>query len=301
MKNDPKPELKKRDLAKCESCARKTIFAGILANLFLAAFKLFVGFMGRSRALIGSGLCNLSDVLSSIVVIIGVKYSRKPADSRYPYGYGKIEFIAQVVMSLLMIVGTLALILSSFIVIAKRLFVVQHAVVFFVAILSAVISAFIYKFSACGGTELNSPSLKAHAEHNKIDVISSLLVAIGVVMTHMGLHWVDPVIAIFEAAHVLHASVHIFQGGLKGMVDRNLPEEYLNNIREMVKSVKGIVAVKQVRARQTGRQVVLDISMQMDPNLSVLEAKRLNQTVRAYLRSEDRYIGHISIQDIPAE
>ncbi|MBF0123280.1 MAG: cation transporter [Candidatus Omnitrophica bacterium] len=295
-----KPDSKPKNLAKCESCARKTILAGIVANLFLAAFKLFVGFMGRSRALIGSGLCNLSDVFSSIVVIIGVKYSKKAADGRYPYGYGKIEFVAQVVMSVFMILGTLALILSSFIVIAKRIFIIQHVVVFFVAILSAVISAFIYKFSHCGGEELNSPSLKAHAEHNKIDVISSLLVAIGVVVTHMGLHWVDPVIAIFEAAHVLHASVGILQNGLKGMVDRNLPEEYLSKIRDLVLSVKGIHSVRKIRARQTGRQIVLDLSMQIDPNISVLEAKRINQTVRAFLRSEDKHIGHISIEDVPA-
>ena len=294
-----KAEPKVKNLAKCESCARKTIFAGILANVFLAAFKLFVGFMGRSRALIGSGLCNLSDVVSSIVVIIGVKYSRKPADGRYPYGYGKVEFICQVVMSVLMILGTVALILSSFIVIAKRIFVVQHVVVFFVAILSAVISAFIYKFSHCGGEELNSPSLKAHAEHNKIDVISSLLVAIGVVVTHMGLHWVDPVIAIFECAHVLHASVGILQNGLKGMVDRNLPDEYLDKIKGLVQSVKGVNAVKHVRARQTGRQIVLDIAMQMDPDITVVEAKRINQSVRAFLRTEDKHIGHISIVDVP--
>src|SRR3989304_1621399 len=154
---------------KCEACARKTILLGLLANLFLAAFKLFVGFLGRSRALIGSGFCNFT----------GIKYSKKPADHRYPYGYGKIEFIAQVIMSATMILGTVALIFSSFIVIAKRILIVQHMVVFFVAILSAVINGLLYKFAHCGGKELNSPALKAHAEHNKIDVISSLLVAVG--------------------------------------------------------------------------------------------------------------------------
>ncbi|MBF0386927.1 MAG: cation transporter [Candidatus Omnitrophica bacterium] len=296
-----RPEPKKKSSEKCEGCARKTIFAGILANLFLAAFKLFVGFMGRSRALIGSGLCNLSDVFSSIVVIIGVKYSKKPADHRYPYGYGKIEFIAQVVMSVIMILGTLALILSSFIVIAKRTFVVQHSVVFFVAILSAVISAFIYKFSRCSGEELNSPSLKAHAEHNKIDVISSLLVAIGVVVTRMGLHWVDPAIAIFECVHVLHASFGILKSGLKGIMDTNLPEDYLEKLRRSIVTIKGIVRIKHVRARQTGRQIVLDIGLQLSPEISVLEAKHINQSVRALLRSEDKYIGNIFIQDVPAD
>ncbi|MBF0486454.1 MAG: cation transporter, partial [Candidatus Omnitrophica bacterium] len=103
-----------KDPKKCEACARKTILWGILANVFLAAFKLFVGFLGRSRALIGSGMCNLSDVGASIVVILGVRYSKKAADEKYPYGYGKIEFIAQVGLSVLMILGTIALILSSF-------------------------------------------------------------------------------------------------------------------------------------------------------------------------------------------
>ena len=90
----------------------KTIAWGLLANTFLAAFKLFVGFLGRSRALIGSGLCNLSDVTSSIAVIIGVRYTKKPANARYPYGYGKVEFITQVLISCFMILGTLALIYS---------------------------------------------------------------------------------------------------------------------------------------------------------------------------------------------
>lgn len=286
---------------KCESCARKTILMGLVANLFLAAFKLFVGFLGRSRALIGSGLCNLSDISSSVVVIIGVKYSKKRADYRYPYGYGKIEFIAQVIMSAIMILGTIVLIFSSFIVIAKRILVVQHMVVFFVAILSATINGLIYKFAHCGGKELNSPALKAHAEHNKIDVISSLLVAVGVIVTRKGMHWVDPAIAIFECAHVLHGSFVILKEGLKGIMDTNLPVEYLGKIKNRILKVQGVSRVNQVRGRQSGRQIVLDIIMQLNPDISVLEAKKINQSVKAYLRSEDKHIGNIAIQVVPAE
>ncbi|MBF0479893.1 MAG: cation transporter [Candidatus Omnitrophica bacterium] len=286
---------------KCEACARNTILAGILANFFLAIFKLFVGFLGRSRALIGSGLCNLSDVGSSFVVIIGIKFSKKQADNRYPYGYGKIEFIAQVVMSVTMILGTVALILSSFIVIAKRTLVIQHMVVFFVAILSAIINALIFKFSHCGGKELNSPSLKAHAEHNKIDVISSLLVAVGVIVTRKGMHWVDPAIAIFECAHVLHGSLGILKEGLRGIMDTNLPGGYLENVKTTVLRVKGVNKVTQVRGRQSGRQIVLNIIMQLNPDITVLEAKKINASVKAYLRGEDKHIGNISIQVTPAE
>ena len=290
-----------KNLKKCEDCMGKTIAWGLLANFFLAGFKLFVGFLGRSRALIGSGLCNLSDTTSSIAVIIGVRYSKKQANERYPYGYGKVEFITQVLISCFMILGTLALIYSSFITIAKRVFVVPHMVVFFVAILSAIINALLYKFSHCGAEELNSPVLKAHAEHNKIDVISSLLVAIGVLVARKGMHWVDPAIAIFECAHVIHASVVILLDGLKGTMDMNMPENFREEIKGQILKVEGVSDVKKVLARQTGRQIVLDIVLQLDPQLSVLQAKVINQKIKSLLRGVNKYIGHIALQVVPAE
>jgi cation diffusion facilitator family transporter len=235
------------------------------------------------------------------VAIIGVRYSKKPANKRYPYGYGKVEFIAQFVTSLLMIMGTVALILSSFFVIAKRVLIIPHLVVFFTAVLSAVVDGLIFKFAHCGAHELNSPVLKAHAEHNKIDVISSLLVAIGVILARQGMHWVDPVIAIFECLHVIHGSIVILIDGLKGMMDTNLPESYIEKIKGRILEVSGVHNVDRVLARQAGRQVLLDVTMQLDPDLSVLEAKKINQEVKSYLRSTERYIGKIAIQVVPAE
>jgi len=290
-----------KDLKKCESCMTKSIAWGLLANTFLAAFKLFVGFLGRSRALIGSGLCNLSDVTSSIAVIIGVRYTKKPANSRYPYGYGKVEFITQVLISCFMILGTLALIYSSFITIAKRVFVVPHMVVFFVAILSAIINALLYKFSHCGAKELNSPVLRAHAEHNKIDVVSSLLVAIGVLVARKGMHWVDPAIAIFECAHVIHASIIILIDGLKGSMDTNMPESFREEIKEHILSVDGVSNVNAVRARQTGRHIVLDVVLELNPELNVLQAKVINQKIKSLLRGVNKYIGHVALQVVPTE
>jgi cation diffusion facilitator family transporter len=289
-----------KNTAKCEACARKTSLIGLAVNLLLAAFKLTVGFLGRSRALVGSGLCNLSDISSAIVVIIGVRYSKRPPTKRYPYGYGKVEFIAQFVMSLLMILGTVALILSSFIIIAKRVIIVPHLVVFFTAVLSAIINGLIYKFAHCGFRQLNSPVLKAHAEHNKIDVISSLLVAVGVIVARQGMHWVDPLIAILESIHIIHGSIVILNDGMKGVMDTSLPDDYAAGIKRYILGVGGVRRVNRVRARQAGRYVLLDIVMQLDAGLNMLEAKRINQSVKASLRSRDRYIRDIVIQVIPA-
>lgn len=289
-----------KNAAKCDACARKTSIIGLFVNFLLAAFKLFVGFLGRSRALVGSGLCNLSDITSAIVVIIGVRYSKKHPNRRYPYGYGKVEFIAQFVMSLMMILGTVALVLSSFIVIAKRVIIIPHLVVFFTAVMSAIINGLIYKFAHCGARELNSPVLRAHAEHNKIDVISSLLVAVGVIVARQGMHWVDPLIAILESIHIIHGSINILQEGLKGIMDTNLTDEYTEEIKRHILTVDGVRQVSQVRARQAGRYILLDIMMHLDADINVLESKRISQRVKAYLRSVDKYIRNIVIQVVPA-
>jgi cation diffusion facilitator family transporter len=292
---------KTKNTAKCEACARNTSIIGLLVNFLLAVFKLFIGFLGRSRALVGSGLCNLSDVTSALVVIIGVKLSRRPPNRRYPYGYGKVEFIAQVAMSLIMILGTVALVCSSFIVIAKRVIVIPHLVVFFTAVMSAIVNGLVYKFAHCGARELNSPVLKAHAEHNKIDVISSLLVAVGVIVARQGLNWVDPLIAILECMHIIFGSVPILQEGVRGVMDTSLTDDYAEEIKQQILKVNGVRQVDRVMARQAGRYVLLDIIMRLDADLHVREAKQINQRIKAHLRSVDKYIRDIVIQVVPAE
>lgn len=285
----------------CKTCSNRTSVIGLVGNIFLAAFKLIVGYLGQSRALVGSGMCTLSDVFSTILVYLGTKYSSKEPNSRYPFGYGKIESLAQIGVSLFMIIGNLVLLFGSFVIIAKRTIVVSDWIVFWTSIFCAVFNFLIYQFTSCGARELNSPALKSDAEHNKIDVASSLLVAVGVVATHIGIIWADPVIAIFEFAHVIHGSWFILLDGIKGAMDTSLPKNYLNEVRQTVLAVENIQDVKKVLARQCGEKTLLFISIILDPDLTVLESKHIVQMLRKKLRTKDRYLGHISVQVIPAE
>ncbi len=289
-----------KNAKKCTRCAKITSFAGLIAGIFLAAIKLTMGYLGKSRALIASGMCNLSDISSAIAVFLGVKYSNRRSNKKYQYGYGKLEFVVQVGISMLMILGNIALVFSSFVVIAKRAIVLPHLIVFFIAIISAIINGLIYKFANCGGKELNSPALRAHAEHNKIDVASSLLVAIGVLATRVGLHWADPVIAIFEAGHVIHGSWIIFWDGFKGLMDTGMPDGYMEDIREWVGEMENIKQVTIARARHSGNKVFLELGIKLNPNISVLESKHVVQTLKDHLRKKDRHLGNIFVQIFPS-
>lgn len=289
------------DINKCTRCSKITSLIGIAAGIFLAMFKLFIGFAGRSRALIASGMCNIGDVSSAIAVLIGIKYSNKPHNNRYQYGYGKVEFVVQIAISASMFIGTIILVASSFLVIFKKSSAVPGMVVFFAAIASAIANGLIYKYAKCGAKQLNSPAIMAHARHNKIDVIGSLLVALGVLGARIGLHWADPLVAIFECFEIVHGSWVIFWIGIKGLLDTSVPAEYKESISKRVLEVEKILRVSMIRARQSGRSILLDIAIEIDSEASVLMSKKIVQSLRAHLRKNDRHLGSISVQVMPAK
>ncbi len=288
-----------QDTKRCEKCSTKIGWVSLLVGVAGATVKIIVGVLGRSRALIGSGLCNLSDISSALAVLYGTGLSGKAASTRYQYGFGKLEFIAQVSVGGLMILGTVVMMMSSLIDIGKHTVEMPHMFVFFVAIFSAFANGLVYKYSHCAAKQLNSPALRADAEHNKVDVVSAVLVAIGVMATRAGLYWADPLIAVFEGVHVIHASVVIFWDGFKGLMDTSVPRDYTENIRAKVSRLEEVKKVSSVRARPAGPKIFVDLAVEVDPGLSILESKKLVLYLKRLLRAEDRHVGSVSVQVLP--
>jgi divalent metal cation (Fe/Co/Zn/Cd) transporter len=83
-------------------------------------------------------------------------------------------------------------------------------------------------------------------------------------------------------------------------MDTSVPQEYISEIGKKTSQLARIEKVTNIRARQSGQKIFLDIAIQLDPNLSVFESKRITQALRAHLRKEDRYIGDIFVKVIPA-
>jgi len=286
-------------IEKCESCSTRISWLSLIVGFVLAAIKLVVGYLGRSRALIGSGMCNLSDITSALAVIFGTAIAWKPANPRYQYGLGKLEFIVQISMSGLMIAGTLVVIFSSFLDIGQRVIVIPHMFVFFVAVFSGIANGIVYKYAFCAARQLNSPAMKAVAEHNKVDVASAALVAVGVLATRAGLYWADPLIAIFECAQVIHASWVIFWDGFKGLMDTSVSDDYIQRIRKKVGEVREVKKVALVQARASGPKIFVDVAVEVDPGLTVLDSKKLVLYLKYLLRHEDRHVGNVFVQVLP--
>lgn len=264
----------------CEKCGKSIGWVGFWATLGLGFFKLYIGIISGSHALIASAFCSLTDIASAISIIASSRITRKPDNKNYPYGYGKIEFIVTMMVSLFILLSTFLLFISSFSVILRKVHIIPKWIAFFAAIISGVISLIKYNFAKCVGRELHSPAVQAHADHNKTDAVTSVFVAAGIVFARFGLGFLDPLIAVFEAVHVFASSGAVFARGARGLLDNSVSKAELLKIENAAQAVEGVRDVGRIRARQSGQDIFVDISVALRNNINVAEAGSIKNNIR---------------------
>ncbi len=264
----------------CKKCSKRVGWIGLWTTLSLGLFKLYIGIISGSRALVASAFCSLTDVASAISIIASTNISKKPVNSKYPYGYGKIEFVVTMMVSFCIVLSTLFLFASSFLLIIRKVHITPRMIAFFAAIISSVLSWIKYRFSRCVAHELNSPAIQAHAAHNKTDSITAAFVAFGILFARLGLGFLDPLIAVFEAMHVLFSSGEVFLRGARGLLDMALPHDKLLKIENASREIAGVKSVEKIRARQSGQDIFIDISVILQNDMDVAEASFLKQKIR---------------------
>lgn len=264
----------------CQACGQKVGWIGFYTTLGLGLFKLYVSLISGSRALMASAFCSLTDVASAISIITSTNITRRPRSSKYPYGYGKVEFVVTMMVSLSILISALLLFMSSFYLIVKNVHIAPRWVAFFAAIISSILSWMKYRYARCVARELNSPAIQAHADHNKTDGITAVFVAFGILFARMGFGFLDPLIAILETIHVLFATGEVFIRGARGLLDNSVSHDKLLKIENASRRIDGIKNIADLRARQSGQDIFVDICVVLKEDISVAQASSLKHQVR---------------------
>ncbi|KWT94831.1 magnetosome biogenesis CDF transporter MamM [Candidatus Magnetominusculus xianensis] len=253
--------------AQCYSCERKASGIAVASNLLLAVFKLVVGIISGSKAVIGDSLYSFKDFMTSLVVLIGVKISGKPADDDHHYGHGKIEFVAIFLISLLIIIGTLFLFIHS----VKDVWGAFHGTVQppkFIAFWAAVVSVIAnYKLSSylhCVGQRRGSPAMLANAKHNHSDAVSSAFVAVAIVLTRFGFYSADPLVAVIETLDLIRLSSSMLNDSLKGIMDSSINPAVIRQMNHFAGLVPGVKRVASINARKVGQGIWVEIVIKVD-------------------------------------
>ena len=257
----------------------------IIAYLCLSSLKLFIGSIANSEALRADGLNNVTDIIASIAILIGLRFSQKPADHDHPYGHWKAETVASLVASFIMAavgIQVLSTAISS-IFIGKQ--ESPDLISAWTGIFSAVIMYFVYRYNRNLGRKINSQAVMAAAKDNLSDAWVSIGAAIGIIGSQFHLPWLDSVTAVIVGLLICKTAWDIFRDATHQLTD-GFDEEMVESYKVTALTVAGVNCVKDVRARSYGNNYVVDMVILVSPHLDIQEAHDISTEVEHILKSE---------------
>ena len=284
-----------------EQTAIRTTYFSIIGNTSLALIKGLAGFFGNSYALIADAIESTTDIFSSLLVLFGLKYAKRPADENHPYGHGKIEqLITFLVVAFLVTSATIIAYVSiQNIQTPHKIPKPWTLIVLGCIILWKEIS---YRIVLKKSRETNSSSLKADAWHHRSDAITSIMAFIGISIALIfgkGYETADDWAALFASAFILYNSYLIFRPALGEIMDEHLYDDLLEEIREESIKVKGVVGTEKCFIRKAGMKYHVDLHAIVDGEISVKEGHDIAHNLKDFLRNEIPNLGHVLIHIEP--
>ena len=282
---------------------RKVTLVGMIINIFLSLAQLVGGFFTHSEALIADGIHTLSDLASDVVVLIAAKLASKDADDDHPYGHGRFETVATVILGLALASVAVGIAMNAF----TRLMNPDHllqpqplALLF--AALAIVSKEGLYHYTMSVAKKIDSKMLQANAWHHRSDAISSIMVAIGVAgSVFFKIPWLDAAAAILVALMIFYMGVRLILDSTMELVDTALEPEKTEEIRAFISSVEGVEHTHMLRTRKMGNNILADVHIQVNSYLSVSEGHYIAESVIQKLRRKFPEMHDITVHIDPED
>ena len=260
---------------------RRVTAAGMAVNILVAALKGVGGLFCSSQALIADAVHSLSDLVTDLAVILGVRYWIAPADTEHPYGHGKIQALVTLFIALALALVAWELGQHAVKSLLSRSFQIPGPVASICALFSVVVKEALYQWTKRVARRVKSPALEANAWHHRSDAISSIPVAIAVIVAYVcpAFAWLDPVGAILVAFFILYVSWEIAHPALQELIDAGIDDKSAQ-VAAIAEKIPGVEAVHQARARRYGGAFQADLHVQVSSELSIGEAHALGHDVK---------------------
>lgn len=268
--------------AKNLKSAERGALIGISAYILLSIGKLTLGNLLHSAALKADGVNNLSDIIANLVVLIGLRLARQPADTDHKFGHWKIEDIASLITSFLMFAVGFDLLWETIQSIISQDTTTVDPLGALVGILSALIMFAVYGYNTRLAKQVNSKALKAAAKDNLSDALVSLGTSLAIVAAAFRFPIVDKIAAIIITLLILRTAYGIFMESFFTLSD-GFDDSQLDKYREDILKLPKITAVKSIRGRTYGSNIYLDLVLEMHPDLSVLQSHDITEQVENLL------------------
>ena len=276
---------------------------GLVINVVLAAVKIVAGVVGHAYVLIADGMESAIDVAGSIVIWGGLTVAARPPDRTHPYGHGKAEPIAALVVAICVLAAAIGLAIES----VREILMPHHGPApFTLAILVAVIviKEFLFRYVNRIGRDLESTAVQTDAWHHRSDALTSGAAFMGISVALIGgERWqsADDWAALFACAVIAANGVRLALPAFQEIMDTAPGGKIVRSIRTVASSVPGVVEVEKCHARKMGLDYYVDLHVGVDGNISVHEGHEIAHRVKSAIQQSDSRVADVLVHIEPAK
>lgn len=274
---------------------------GIVVNIILAATKGVAGVVGNSYALIADAVESTLDIFSSLVVWGGLRVAAIPPDEKHPYGHGKAEPLAALMVALGLMAAAVLLAVGS----VREIFVPHHAPAPFtllVLVVVVVVKELLFRFVIKTGEDVHSTVVKADAWHHRSDALTSIAAFIGISISIVGGHGyeaADDWAALAASGIILYNAYRLFRPALDEIMDATPSAEIEAEIRRVAMNVDGVLGLDKCKIRKMGFDYYVDLHVVVDGQISVQRGHWIAHTVKDVVRLSNPNIADVIIHVEP--
>ena len=282
--------------------AIRTSYFSIAGNTGLAVVKGIAGVLGNSYALIADAIESTTDIFSSLLVLLGLRYARRPADDNHPYGHGRIEPLITFLVVAFLVFSATVIAFESIHHIQTPHEVPERwtLIVLGVIILWKELS---YRYVLKRGKESGSSSLQADAWHHRSDAITSVTAFIGIsiaLLAGPGYESADDWAALLASAFILYNAYLIFRPALSEIMDEHMYDDLIADVRRTALEVEGVGGTEKCFVRKSGMLYFIDLHALVDGELSVREGHDIAHRLQDHLKEALPNLGQVLVHIEPA-
>ena len=273
----------------------RTLLVSIIVNMALVISKLIIGFLGSSRALIANGIHSLTDMITDIIAIVGNNLSRKPADTRHPYGYGQIEYVTNIIMGLTILILGVTQIFSAF----SSNIDMPSNIIIYVSVIAMVVKYTLSRYITLKGKKYKSGLLIVSGFESKADALTTLFVIISALLSKLTVYnelykYSDNVCTFIIGLYISYVSLKILKENAFDLIDKvEDNQELINKIKKKILKNIEIKDVTSLSLIKYGTYYTANVEIALNKNTKLKDIEAINKKLEKQLVNRRTRISYL--------
>jgi cation diffusion facilitator family transporter len=253
----------------------------VVVNGGLFLFKIFAGIVGHSNAMIADALDTLGDVMTSSGMIVGFRIARRPPDPHHPYGHGKAESIIAKLLAIFLIgLGLKVAYNALHIIFISHAWYIPGKIALVAAVVSILVKMALFNYTYLLGKRISSTAMTVYSWNIACDVLSSTAALIGIAGARFGFRMMDPIAAFVLSFFIIKAGADGFHRAYDELMDGAPSKAVIEGLREIALECEGTKAVKDIKVRKMGLDLMIDMTIGVAGDISVEKGHSIAEAIR---------------------